>query len=79
MKNFFSHMLKSVFVSIKLLSSSANVHIADEDVTEHVLCKEDEDCKVCEEEEKEWEEWEECWNAVSNEVKRFKIVSRSLD
>ncbi len=53
MKNFFSHMLKLVFVSIKLLSSSVNVSIADEDVTEHVLCKEDEDCKVCEEEEKE--------------------------
>jgi len=46
-------MLKSVFVLIKLLSNSADVSIADEGVIEHVLCKEDEDCKVCEEEEKE--------------------------
>ncbi len=53
MKNFFSHMLKSVFVLIKLLSSSADVSIADKDVTEHVLCKEGEDCEACEEEEKE--------------------------
>jgi len=46
-------MLKSVFVLIKLLSSSADVSIADKDVTEHVLCKEGEDCEACEEEEKE--------------------------
>jgi len=52
-KNFFSHVLKLVFVSIELLSNSAGVSIADEDVTECVLCKEDEDCEVCEEEEKE--------------------------
>jgi len=64
-KNFFSHVLKSVFVSIKLLRRSG-AGVADEDVTECVLCEEDkedeedeEDREVCEEEEKEEEE-EEC-------------------
>jgi len=46
-------MLKSVFVSIELLSSSAGVSIADEGVTEHVLCEEGEGCEAYEEEEKE--------------------------
>ncbi len=72
-------MLKLVFVLIELLSSSADVSIADKDVTKHVLCEEDEDCEACKEKEEEWEEWEECWNAVSSEVKRPRIASRSLD
>jgi len=46
-------MLKSVFVSIELLSSSAGVSIANEDVTEHVFCEEGKGCEVCEEKEKE--------------------------
>jgi len=52
-KNFFSHVLKLVFVLIELLSNSADVSIANKDVTEHVLCEEDKDCKVCEEEKEE--------------------------
>jgi len=46
-------MLKLVFVSIELLSSSADVSIVNEDVTECVLCEKGEDCEVCEEEEEE--------------------------
>ncbi len=64
-KNFFSHVLKSVFVSIELLRRS-NTNVADEDVTECVLCEEDEkseedeeDKEVCKEKEEEEEE-EEC-------------------
>jgi len=48
-------VLKLIFVSIELLSSSADVSIINEDVTKHVLCEEDEDCKACEEEEEEEE------------------------
>jgi len=77
-------VLKSVFVSIKLLRRSG-AGVADEDVTECVLCEEDkedeedeEDREVCEEEEKEEEE-EECWYSVVSEVKRPRIVWRSLE
>ena len=76
-------MLKSVFVSIELLRRS-NTNVADEDVTECVLCEEDEkseedeeDKEVCKEKEEEEEE-EECWYSVINEVKIPRIVWRSL-
>ena len=50
MKNSFSHVPESVFVSIELLSSSAGVSIADGGVTGRVLCEGGEGCGACEEE-----------------------------
>ena len=64
-KNFFSYVLKLVFVSIELLRKS-DAGVADRNVTEHVLCKEDEEDKEDKEdrevykEEEEEEEEEEC-------------------
>jgi len=61
-KNFFSYVLKLVFVLIKLLRRS-DADVADEDVTKCVLCEEDEEDEedkenreACEEEEEKEEE-----------------------
>ncbi len=73
-------MSESVFVSIELLKSDADV--VNRDVIKHVLCEvceeedeeEEEECEACKEEEKE----EEHCNAAISEVKRPRIALRSL-
>lgn len=53
-KNFFSYVLKSVFISIKLLKSAADA--ANKNVTKCILykvCKKDSDCRACREDEEE--------------------------
>ena len=87
-------MLKLVFVLIELLRRSdadvVNKDVTecvlywDCKVCEEEEEEEEEGCEVCKEEEKEeedcrvCEEEEWCWNVVINEVKRPRIVSRSL-
>ncbi len=72
-------------MSIELLRKS-DAGVADRGVTEHVFSEEDEedeegeeDREACEEKEEEEEEEEECWYSVISEVKRPRIVWRSLE